>query len=145
MAYQGYDIPPQIGFVGSSIPGLPTTLDEVNPAYYDQILKFVMDKGGRLASFSGVVLYDTLRIDAGGILFFSKIPLGPPRACLSRALNTANRTSISINGYRMVVNCRRATKLCYGKSASSSTLSAHSITQYRQPATPSISRSIPAR
>ncbi|SRR6266498_1396335 len=65
MAYQGYDIPPQIGFVGSSIPGLPTTLDEVNPAYYDQILKFVMDKGGRLASFSGVVLYDTLRIDAG--------------------------------------------------------------------------------
>ncbi len=65
MAYQGYDIPPQIGFVGSSIPGLPSTLDEVNPAYYDQILKFVMDKGGRLASFSGVVLYDTLRIDAG--------------------------------------------------------------------------------
>jgi len=63
--YPGYDTPPNIGFVGSSLPGLPTTLDQVNPAYYQQIANFIANKGGRLASFSGLVLYDTLRIDPG--------------------------------------------------------------------------------
>lgn len=61
----GYDIAPQFGFVGSSMPGLPSTLDQINPAYYQQIANFVATKGGRLASVTGVVLYDTLRVDAG--------------------------------------------------------------------------------
>lgn len=65
--YGGYDTPPNIGFTGSSLPGLPTTLDTINPAYYQQIAAFVGAKGGRLASFSGLVLYDTLRIDAGAL------------------------------------------------------------------------------
>lgn len=63
--YYGYDNPPNIGFTGSQLPGLPSTLDQVNPAYYQQIANFIANKGGRLASFSGLVLYDTLRIDAG--------------------------------------------------------------------------------
>lgn len=64
--YYGYDTPPNIGFTGSSMPGLPTTLDQVNPGYYNQIAAFIASKpNSRLASFSGLVLYDTLRIDAG--------------------------------------------------------------------------------
>jgi hypothetical protein len=47
------------------MPGLPTTLDQINPAYYSQIAQFVADKGGRLASVTGVTLYDTLRVDPG--------------------------------------------------------------------------------
>jgi hypothetical protein len=60
-----YDQSPQFGFTGSSMPGLPTTLDDINPAYYDQISKFVAANGGRLASICGVELYDTLRVDPG--------------------------------------------------------------------------------
>ncbi|MBO0719214.1 MAG: hypothetical protein J2P41_00195 [Blastocatellia bacterium] len=60
-----YDNPPNFGFVQSSLPGLPTTLDEINPSYYQQISNFIAANGGRLASITGVELYDTLRIDAG--------------------------------------------------------------------------------
>lgn len=60
-----YDTPPNYGFPGSSIPQLPTTLDTINPAYYSQIAAFIGAKGGRLASVAGVVLYDTVRVDAG--------------------------------------------------------------------------------
>jgi hypothetical protein len=60
-----YDTPPVYGFPGSSIPQLPTTLDTINPSYYQQIANFIASKGGRLASVAGVVLYDTVRIDAG--------------------------------------------------------------------------------
>lgn len=65
-----YDQSPQFGFTGSNLPGLPTTLDDVNPAYYNQIAGFLAAKYGapanaRLASITGVVLYDTLRIDLG--------------------------------------------------------------------------------
>jgi hypothetical protein len=64
--YGGYDTPPNLGFTGSNMPGLPTTLDQVNPGYYNQIAAFIASKpNSRLASFSGLVLYDTLRIDAG--------------------------------------------------------------------------------
>lgn len=60
-----YDNAPNYQFPGSSVPQLPTTLDSINPAYYHQIAQFIAAKGGRLASVAGVVLYDTLRIDAG--------------------------------------------------------------------------------
>jgi hypothetical protein len=60
-----YDLPTQIGFAGSQIGALPSTLDNINPAYYYQIADFIKAKGGRLASFTGVELYDTLRVDAG--------------------------------------------------------------------------------
>lgn len=64
--YYGYDNPPNIGFTGSNMPGLPTTLDQVNPGYYNQIAAFIGSKpNSRLASFSGLVLYDTLRVDPG--------------------------------------------------------------------------------
>jgi hypothetical protein len=63
--YGGYDNRPNFGFTNSSMPGLPTTLDNINPAYFAQIEQFVRANGGRLSSITGVVLYDTLRIDAG--------------------------------------------------------------------------------
>src|SRR5215471_11984034 len=63
-----YDNPPNFGFVNSSMPGLPTTLDDINPAYYSQIANFVSANGGRLSSINGVVLYDTLRVDAGQLV-----------------------------------------------------------------------------
>ena len=55
----------QFGFPGSQVGALPSTLDDVNPAYYPQIEKFIRANGGRLASVSGIRLYDTLRVDAG--------------------------------------------------------------------------------
>lgn len=60
-----YEAQTQFGFTGSQIGSLPTTLDGINPAYYDTISQFVSANGGRLASINGVCLYDTLRIDAG--------------------------------------------------------------------------------
>jgi hypothetical protein len=60
-----YGPPVNYGFTGSEMGALPTTLDQINPAYYHQIAQFIQSKGGRLASVTGVVLYDTLRIDAG--------------------------------------------------------------------------------
>lgn len=60
--YQG---PTQFGFTGSQSGALPTTLDQINPAYYSQIEQFVRANGGRLASVTGIVLYDTLRVDPG--------------------------------------------------------------------------------
>lgn len=64
--YRGYDAPPQVGFTASQMSGLPSMLDNINPAYYDQIEQFIISHpNSRLASFSGIVLYDTLRIDAG--------------------------------------------------------------------------------
>lgn len=60
-----YDNPPNFGFYQSSLPGLPTTLDEINPSYYTQISNFIAANGGRLASICGVELYDTLRVDPG--------------------------------------------------------------------------------
>ncbi len=60
-----YDQSPQIGFTGSEMGGLPTTLDQINPSYYYQISEFIRQRGGRLASFTGLCLYDTLRVDPG--------------------------------------------------------------------------------
>lgn len=60
-----YDQPTNFGFTGSTMGALPTTLDQINPAYLHQIGDFIAQKGGRLASVTGVVLYDTLRMDAG--------------------------------------------------------------------------------
>lgn len=59
-----YDQSPQFGLTGSQMGGLPTTLDQINPAYYGQISDFVSKNGGRLASICGVTLYDSLRVDA---------------------------------------------------------------------------------
>lgn len=61
--YQGNT--PQFGFTDSNLGGLPTTLDQINPYYYSQIERFITANGGRLASINGLVLYDTLRVDAG--------------------------------------------------------------------------------
>lgn len=57
----------QFGFTGSTNGVLPTTLDQVNPAYYDQISQFISSRGlqARLSSVIGVRLYDTVRIDPG--------------------------------------------------------------------------------
>lgn len=55
----------QFGFTGSQLGALPTTLDQINPAYYQQISQFVDQHGGRLASVFEIDLYDTLRIDGG--------------------------------------------------------------------------------
>jgi hypothetical protein len=63
-----YDQSPGFGFTGSSMTGLPTTLDTINPSYYSQIANFIANKGGRLASVNGVVLYDTVRVDAGTLV-----------------------------------------------------------------------------
>lgn len=60
-----YDNAPNFGFTQSSLPGLPTTLDQINPSYYQQIANFIAANGGRLASICGVELYDTLRVDPG--------------------------------------------------------------------------------
>lgn len=60
-----YQNPTTFGFPQSSLGTLPTTLDQINPAYYNQIASFVARNGGRLASICGIVLYDTLRINAG--------------------------------------------------------------------------------
>lgn len=60
-----YQNNPNFAFTGSQINGLPTTLDNINPAYYQQIFDFVSKNGGRLASINGLVLYDTYRFDAG--------------------------------------------------------------------------------
>lgn len=62
-----YDQSPSFGFTGSALGGLPTTLDQINPSYYQQIADFVARNGGRLASICGLTLYDTLRVDAGVI------------------------------------------------------------------------------
>lgn len=58
-----YDQSPQFGFTQSSIPGLPTTLNRINPKYYEEIASFVRGNDARLASANGLILYDTLRMD----------------------------------------------------------------------------------
>lgn len=68
--YPGYDQAPQFAFPGSQIGTLPSTLDSINPQYYQQIAAFLTSKFGsperaRLASIQGIVLYDTLRVDQG--------------------------------------------------------------------------------
>lgn len=55
----------QFGFTGSQLGALPTTMGEINPAYFQQIANFVSEHGGRLSSVFEIDLYDTLRIDAG--------------------------------------------------------------------------------
>jgi hypothetical protein len=60
-----YQADTQYGFTASTQGVLPSTLDQINPAYYGQIEQFIADKGGRLASVSGIRLYDTLRVDRG--------------------------------------------------------------------------------
>lgn len=66
--YPNYQQPTQIGFTASQSGVLPSTLDKVNPAHYNAIKEFIGKfPQARLASFSGLVLYDTLRIDAGVI------------------------------------------------------------------------------
>lgn len=80
-----YDQSPQFGFTGSSMPGLPTTLNHINPMYYAQLSSFLSEKYGRpenarLASINGVELYDTLRVDAGAVplreFIFFQTPVG---------------------------------------------------------------------
>lgn len=68
--YGGYDQPTQFGFPGSQVGVLPSTLDAVHPMYYSQIKAFLDSIGGwgRLASVSGIRLYDVLRVDADGVL-----------------------------------------------------------------------------
>jgi hypothetical protein len=65
-----YDPAPQFAFPGSQIGTLPSTLDSINPQYYQQIAAFLAAKFGsperaRLASIQGIVLYDTVRVDQG--------------------------------------------------------------------------------
>lgn len=83
--YPGYDSPPQFGFTGSSMPGLPTTFNHINPMYYAQLSSFLSEKYGRpenarLASINGVELYDTLRVDTGALplreFIFFQTPVG---------------------------------------------------------------------
>jgi hypothetical protein len=61
-----YNQPSQFGLTQSQVGVMPTTMDKINPNHYNAIKQFI-DKfpQARLASFSGLVLYDTLRIDAG--------------------------------------------------------------------------------
>lgn len=67
----GYEInPTQFGFINSNMGVLPTTLDGINPKYYNDIFAFLTMRYGspanaRLASITGVTLYDTLRVDPG--------------------------------------------------------------------------------
>jgi len=63
MVQQYQATPPAFGFTRSEMGGLPTTLNHINPAYYDQIAEFVRGNDARLASANGLVLYDTLRLD----------------------------------------------------------------------------------
>lgn len=61
-----YQDPTNFAFGGSQIGALPTTLDQINPSYYNQIYDFLTKRGvGRLSSVIGLTLYDTLRVDAG--------------------------------------------------------------------------------
>jgi hypothetical protein len=62
---QFYQQTPEYGFPESVPAGMPTTLDDINPAYYGMLEAFIERHEGRLASISGVRLYDTLRVDAG--------------------------------------------------------------------------------
>lgn len=58
--------PPLFGYSDSELSGLlPSTLDTVNPAYYPAIEAFVRKHNGRLASITGVRLYDFYRADVG--------------------------------------------------------------------------------
>lgn len=59
---QGYFQP---GFTASQGNILPTTLNGINPAYYDQVSQFIRSTGGNWASFYGVRWFDVLRVDAG--------------------------------------------------------------------------------
>src|SRR5262245_16694285 len=64
-----YQDPTSFGFVNSQVGALPSVLDGVNPAYYTQIMGFLTARYGspanaRLASITGITLYDTLRVDA---------------------------------------------------------------------------------
>lgn len=63
--YSAYDNRPNFRLTGSDMSGLPSNLDTINPQYYDAIAEFIEDKGGRLASVNGLILYDTVRMDAG--------------------------------------------------------------------------------
>lgn len=64
--YQGIT---QFGLTASQVGTLPSTLDNINPSYYNQIAAFLATRYNgqnvRLASITGVTLYDTLRVDAG--------------------------------------------------------------------------------
>ncbi len=96
-----FDMSPQFGFVGSSMPGLPTTLDQINPAYYQQIANFIASKGGRLASVTGVVLYDTLRIDSGimpgrDFLFFQNA-IGQTQGLFVTSATTYTKQEIDVH------------------------------------------------
>ncbi len=55
----------QFGFANSQIGAMPSTLDQVNPAYYPQIEQFIRQKGGRLASICGIRLYYLFHDTAG--------------------------------------------------------------------------------
>lgn len=86
-----YQNPTSFGFGGSDSGVLPSTLDSINPAYYDQIKQFIASKGGRLASIYGVCLYDTYRFDAGVLpattLGFFQNGVGSTQALVSAGTN----------------------------------------------------------
>jgi hypothetical protein len=64
--YPNYQQPTQIGFTGSQVGVMPSTMDKINPSHYNAIKEFIARfPKARLASFSGLVLYDTLRVDPG--------------------------------------------------------------------------------
>jgi len=76
---------PAFGFGASQLGTLPSTLDGINPMYYQQIAQFLQTRYGspaaaRLASITGVTLYDTLRVDAGVLpsrdFIFYQTPVG---------------------------------------------------------------------
>jgi len=80
-----YEQPSQFGFTGSQLGTLPSTLDGINPMYFQQIADFLRMRYGspaaaRLASITGITLYDTLRVDAGVLpsrdFIFYQTPVG---------------------------------------------------------------------
>lgn len=60
-----FDLQNAIRFTNSEIDLLPTTLGQINPAYYNQIAAFIASTNGSLRSYYGYRLYDTLRVDVG--------------------------------------------------------------------------------
>jgi len=100
----------QLGWTNSQVGVLPTTLDNVNPAYYGLIADFISgaiqrNPGASLKSFYGARWYDTLRVDAGTMpvketKFFSQAVGGQGKLFIANTAYTKdyNDTNMQING-----------------------------------------------
>jgi len=62
-----------VNFPGTTV--APSTLDAVSPAHYAALAPIIKEKGGRLASYFGLRLYDTARIAAGTAMSSADVTL----------------------------------------------------------------------